>query len=185
MPLGVYVAFGLEAPGAAALGGLVLNPATLEWDAFLWGGQSAGPGGWKQCGLDIPADPASQVLVVFGLGTKPNEYQLRVYRPGDWTLVAWLRDTLNTPQVDLDKTNYGVQLRCVTCLATGSGSLPTGATLRGAQWKALSSVGLDYSTGSPGWSYFGEENTYGPSYYPPDSAQTDLLFPDVQVSLGG
>ncbi len=89
-----------------------------------------------------------------------DEFEIRLYDPATWLLLAWCKDRLP----------------------------PSGVKLRDAGWTSLRARGwgaISGETASARWSYLASGNTVGAGSYPPGTVSEDVRLPNVTVSLGG
>ncbi len=182
----VYVCCRLEAPGAAAIGGLACSGGSGSWDAFLWDGSATDGDGWRQAALSESLEAGDDVLIVFGLSGTPNGYGLWLWDLDTATALGWYEDHLEPTGPTVEKDNLAIQTACVVLVSGPGSDLSPETELKGLCLRALSTYGWDVSPTlelTPGWECTTNENSFGWSCYPFGAFEVTGAIPDMRIDL--
>jgi len=150
--LGFYAYTGLEAPSFGLDAGLVLDPRTSDWEAFIWEWSSE-ESVWRQAALSSAVGPGSEVLIVLEVSNEGAGCDLRLYRVDDWSLLGWYHhdisgdmagnpDMMDGAYAAISRSNLAMQFKLVSAVATVSGDVPAGVGCRNWVWRGSSLAGL-------------------------------------------
>lgn len=196
-PLGAYLILGLEAPGARVDAGLVWNPSSGEWEAFMWDNVADDGDQWRQGRLAVPVnqeEPDARLFVILEIADDGTSYGLSIFNPRTWSCVGWFRDDV-PPAYALTRDNYAIQLSYTSAVATQDGPLPGGVWYENCGWHAVTTYGwcrakprgADYDSG---WRRLDLNNTFSAGQYPETPFSTVSVYPtepyfEVYVRIRG
>lgn len=188
-PAFAYVYFGLEAPGARAVGGLVFSSEDQCWEVFLWDGTNADGDDWLQAQLERTLSAGDRVLVVFGLSENPNEYELRLWDLENLRSLGLYRDDLWPTGETLDRDNLALQVTCVASLTSADPetALSSQVQLTGLRLQSLSTLGWSVSPTQDltvRWEHVTSDNSFGSSSHPDEVFEESGALPSLQLSVG-